>query len=212
MSIQITQISYCCQFLLWTIVTNLERGKHTSFSQTINQSKFAIRLLGQRLVDNDSGAQKTSGMRWAWVNGSILAGRAPISRAKFQGKTLETTAVMQNVRKVSIIFLSTHEIYKKNWKLIGNLLKVDKSDSFCWFTILFWDQFTDTTESNGLVVLFIKCLRQFGCDDLKVCRPAATTYVHAQTVSSQSVSDIFLREPLRNRPDLGNVKTRKALV
>ena len=72
---------------------------------------------------------------------------------------------------------------QKNWKFIGNLLKVDKSDSFCWFTILFWDQFTDTTESNRLVVLFIKCLRQFGCDDLKVCRPAATTYVHAQTLS-----------------------------
>lgn len=72
--------------------------------------------------------------------------------------------------------------------------------------------FTDTTESNRLVVLFIKCLRQFGCDDLKACRPAATTYVHAQTLSVQSVSDIFLREPLRNRPDLGNVKTRKALV
>ena len=101
---------------------------------------------------------------------------------------------------------------QKNWKFIGNLLKVDKNDSFCWFTILFWDQFTDTTESNGLVVLFIKCLRQFGCDDLKVCRPAATTYVHTQTLSDQSVSDIFLREPLRNRPDLGNVKTRKALV
>ena len=39
---------------------------------------------------------------------------------------------------------------QKNWKFIGNLLKVDKNDSFCWFTILFWDQFTDTTESNGL--------------------------------------------------------------